>query len=143
MRGLFLLLFLVLVLALVAPRMAAAAELVMFDSPACEWCELWEQEVGVVYPKTEEARVAPLRQVSIHDPRARDLEGLGAVIYTPTFVLMENGREVGRITGYPGEAHFWGLLEEIIGKLGVGIAGCRAGGEMAENRSGERETSTC
>jgi hypothetical protein len=36
------------------------------------------------------------------------------IIYTPTFVLADNGREVGRIEGYPGDAFFWGLLESLL-----------------------------
>jgi hypothetical protein len=35
----------------------------------------------------------------------------------PLFVLVDKGREVGRIRGYPGEDHFWGLLGALIEKL--------------------------
>jgi hypothetical protein len=34
-------------------------------------------------------------------------------------VLIDKGREVGRIRGYPGEEHFWGLLGVLIRKLDV------------------------
>jgi hypothetical protein len=30
---------------------------------------------------------------------------------------VEDGREIGRIRGYPGEDFFWGLLGEMIEKL--------------------------
>jgi hypothetical protein len=36
---------------------------------------------------------------------------------SPTFVLIDDGREVGRITGYPGADFFWGMLAELIAKL--------------------------
>ena len=39
------------------------------------------------------------------------------VHFTPTFVLIDDGREVGRIEGYPGEDFFWGLVEQLVGKL--------------------------
>ncbi len=106
---------------------ADAAELVMFEQPLCEWCELWQEEVGGIHVKTQEARVALLRWVDIDDDRPADLETLQAIVYTPTFVLMEKGREVGRITGYPGEDHFWGLLQELLGRSGTRMAGCRHG----------------
>jgi hypothetical protein len=32
-------------------------------------------------------------------------------------VLMDEGREVGRITGYIGEFAFWGLLTPMITRL--------------------------
>lgn len=94
----------------------AAAELVMFESDLCEWCEMWHAEIGVVYHKTEEGRAAPLRRVDIHDPRPADLRAARAVVFTPTFVLMSDGAEIGRIVGYPGEDHFWGLLDQLLRK---------------------------
>ena len=103
---------------------AGAAELVMFESPYCEWCERWDEEVGIVYAKTGEARAAPLRRVDIDDDRPADLKGLRSIIYTPTFVLMDKGREVGRITGYPGEDFVWGLLQQLLAGVEAGTAGC-------------------
>ncbi len=94
-----------------------AAELVMFDAEFCEWCDAWDKEVGVVYHKTEEACLAPLRRVRLHDPRPDDLDHIVGVVYTPTFVLVDDGRELGRITGYPGDDHFWGLLGVLLKKL--------------------------
>jgi hypothetical protein len=96
---------------------AQAAELVMFEAPGCTWCEAWDEEVGVVYVKTEEGRAAPLRRVDIDDPRPPDLEALQGVVYTPTFVLLDAGREVGRILGYPGEGFFWSLLDELLERV--------------------------
>ena len=32
-------------------------------------------------------------------------------------MLVENGQEVGRIEGYPGDAFFWGLLERLVEQL--------------------------
>jgi hypothetical protein len=88
--------------------------LVMYTDPDCGYCTLWESEVGVVYARTVEGRRAPLVR--------RPLTGAGdagaslsePVRFTPTFVLLRAGREVGRITGYPGEAHFWGLLASLL-----------------------------
>ena len=96
---------------------ARAAELVMFESPNCEWCQAWDRDVGVVYHKTDEGNLAPLRRLEIHGSRPEGLESVDAVVYTPTFVLLEEGRELGRITGYPGEDHFWGLLGVLLEQL--------------------------
>lgn len=95
----------------------SAAELVMFESDSCEWCEMWHEEIGVIYAKTAEAGLAPLRRVSIEDPVPADLTLVRGIHYTPTFVLLENGAEVGRILGYPGEDFFWGLLGMELEKL--------------------------
>lgn len=96
---------------------ARAAELVMVEESWCTWCERWEDEVGIIYHKTREGRRAPLRRVDIHDELPPDLNFAMRPQYTPTFVLFDNGREVGRIEGYPGEEFFWGLLEQLLDKL--------------------------
>lgn len=97
---------------------AASAEadlaLLMFDAPDCGYCQKWEDEVGVVYERTAEGRAAPLRRVLHEEPLPAGLTLAEEVLYTPTFVLVKAGREVGRITGYPGEAHFWGLLDIML-----------------------------
>ena len=103
--------------------MARAAELVMFEQEYCEWCEAWHEEIGGIYPKTDEGKLLPLRQVDIDQARPADLTEIRAVRFTPTFVVLDKGREVGRILGYPGEANFYWLLNELIAKLGKKQAG--------------------
>ena len=96
------------------PITAQAAELVMFEQDACEWCEAWEEDIGVIYGKTPEGKQAPLRRVDIFSDRPSDLVWLRGARFTPTFVLIEDGREIGRIDGYPGEDFFWGLLGKML-----------------------------
>ena len=38
------------------------------------------------------------------------------------FVLIDNGREFGRIRGYPGDTFFWGLLANLIERMDRGEA---------------------
>lgn len=89
----------------------------MLDEEWCEWCQLWEEEVGVIYHKTPEGARAPLRRISIHAREAKSLNLKTRAHYTPTFVLMSDGQEVGRIEGYPGEDFFWGLLQRLLERL--------------------------
>lgn len=96
---------------------AMPAELLMFEEPGCEWCERWNDDVGIIYHKTPEGRRAPLRRVTIRKPLPESIRLKRPATYTPTFVLLEEGREIGRITGYPGEDFFWGYLAELIAKL--------------------------
>lgn len=99
---------------------ALAAELVMVEEPGCPWCAKWERELGAIYPKTPEGQFAPLRKVQLHDLRKTDgPASLGIVLdrpvmFTPTFLLIEDGKELARIQGYPGEDFFWGLLDRML-----------------------------
>lgn len=127
--------FFVFVALIFSARPVPAAELVMFESSTCDWCMVWDEEVGVVYDKTKESRVAPLRRIDIDDPRPPELQDLQQIIYTPTFVLMDNGREVGRIIGYPGESYFWEILQALISRLPAQAFGCDQRRIMASDES--------
>ena len=106
---------------------ARAAELVMFEQAGCAWCQVFDREIAPIYRKTEEGRRAPLRRVDIARKLPRDLAFLDVERLTPLFVLVDGGREIGRIRGYPGEDHFWGLLGVLIKKLDAsGTGGERA-----------------
>lgn len=107
---------------------AGAAELVMFEQAGCPWCERFNQEIAPIYPKTAEGRRAPLRRVDIDATLPPDLTFIAVERLTPLFVLIDKGREIGRIRGYPGDDHFWGLLGVLIAKLDV----VGTGGERTE-----------
>ncbi len=96
---------------------AGAAELVMFEDAGCVWCARFNAEIAPIYPKTDEGKRAPLRRVDSGAPLPADLAFITAERLTPLFVLVDNGREIGRIRGYPGEDHFWGLLGMLVSKL--------------------------
>lgn len=98
---------------LAATAAATAAELVMVRQDGCHYCEQWEADVGSAYHKTDEAERAPLRRVDI-TALPDDVDFDGAPVFTPTFVLVEDGRELGRIEGYPGEHFFWPLLAQLL-----------------------------
>jgi hypothetical protein len=109
---------LALLAALAAPAGSAqAAELVMFEDPTCVWCRRWHAEVGPGYPRTPQGQFAPLRRIHIRDQTLAGVALERPVTVTPTFVLAEDGREVGRIVGYPGNAFFWELLGELLRRV--------------------------
>jgi len=96
---------------------ARAAELVMFEESGCVWCETFNREIAPVYGKTDEGARAPLRRVDISSKLPPDLAFIAVERLTPLFVLVDKGREIGRIRGYPGEDNFWGVLGVLIKKL--------------------------
>ncbi|MDX1821773.1 MAG: thioredoxin family protein [Paracoccaceae bacterium] len=93
---------------------AMAAELVMIDREGCAYCLAWKKEIGPAYPNTDLGQFAPLRVVNIRDGAPDGVTFARPVLFTPTFILIENGTELARIEGYPGEDFFWGLLEKML-----------------------------
>lgn len=92
---------------------AAALELLMIEKAGCSWCQRWNDEIAPIYPRTDEGRVAPLYRADFYR-LPPGVSFRAPVVFTPTFVVVDNGREVGRITGYASEETFWGLLGEIL-----------------------------
>jgi hypothetical protein len=106
---------------------ARAAELVMFERAGCAWCEAFDRDIAPIYGKTDEGLRAPLRRVDTARPAPPDLAFIEVERLAPVFVLVDGGREIGRIRGYPGEDFFWDLLNVLVKKLD----GSKAGGEHA------------
>jgi len=113
---------------------AFAAELQMYRRVGCPWCQVWDREVGPIYGKTDIGRRIPLRMIDIDRERPR-VSLKTPIIYTPTFVLIDNGREIGRIQGYPGEAFFWGLLEQLVQQLDSKLRVGRSAAASADKTS--------
>ncbi len=108
----------VLMLSLNAPFEAAAAELLLLEQPGCAWCARFDAEIAPGYPHTAEGRRAPLRRVDVSRPWPADLAAIAPERLTPTFVLLsDDGTEVARLRGYPGDNFFWPLLAEMLQKL--------------------------
>jgi hypothetical protein len=99
---------------------ARAAELVMFTQRGCVWCQKFDREIAPAYDKTAEGTRAPLRRVDILKPLPADLAFIARERFTPAFVLIERGREFGRIRGYPGDTFFYGLLDNLIAQMDRG-----------------------
>lgn len=118
MRSLF------VIFTLLLTPMALSAQdvrLLMGDEQGCVWCERWTEELGPIYPKTAEGRAAPLLRQDVHDPLPEGIELARGLHFTPTFVLLVDGQEKGRMEGYPGEDFFWGLLGMMLEDAGVSL----------------------
>ena len=106
-------------LCIVAPAARAETFLIMAEETGCMWCAMWDRQIAPIYPKTPEGRAAPLKKINIHGELPDDVVLTGRITYTPTFILVDEGREVSRIEGYPGEDFFWGLLGKMLKEAGI------------------------
>ena len=101
----------------VAPTMlnGSSQEVVVFESANCIYCQLFRRDVLPQYLRSRRARSAPIRFV---DARSADPGkfGLAAPLtMVPTVVVMQNGREQGRIAGYTGPEPFFHMISRIFG----------------------------
>jgi hypothetical protein len=95
------------------------AELLYFFSPSCGYCKAFDEEVALIYPRTDAGRVAPMKRVEVDPETFAPLDpGLpydpGTV---PTFVLVHDGREIARLNGYSGDELFWMSMQRMLNLL--------------------------
>jgi hypothetical protein len=97
---------------------AGPARLAMLERQDCPWCVRWHREVGArAWNASDLGRRAPLRPVDVARGLPEDLAFLAEWRVTPSFVLVADGREVGRITGYQGGLFFWQAAEALVARL--------------------------
>jgi hypothetical protein len=100
---------------------SAPAVLVMIGDPGCPYCARFEREIAPGYTASEDGKLAPLVRRHRHDA---DIAFLPRIVYSPTFVMLVHGKEIGRIVGYSGADLFWmqvaGLMVDVRTALGRG-----------------------
>jgi thioredoxin-related protein len=106
-----------LVLGLALPAPSRAAQLLIFERPGCPYCAAFDREVAPIYPLTAEGKTVPARRVDITKAIPADLAFVKVERLTPVFVLIDNGREIGRFRGYSGDDQFWGLFGVLLDRL--------------------------
>ena len=94
-----------------------AAELVMVEMRACSYCAKFRNDVAPSYNSTAAGQVAPLRSVSPLKKWPADLAGVRRAPYTPVFILVDEGREIGRFAGYTDPDAFWAKLNPLLAAL--------------------------
>ena len=99
-----------------ATDLARATALVMVEDAGCPWCARFDAETRASYTNSPAARLAPL----VRRPRgAPDIAFLDRIVYSPTFVLLVEGREAGRIVGYQGNDLFWLEMSDLLRRAGL------------------------
>jgi hypothetical protein len=106
-------------LAVTVAATAQGLALYMVEQPGCIYCARWNAEVGDAYHLTAEGRAAPLKRIELRDPFPEGIDFARKAVFTPTFILVQDGQELDRIEGYPGEDFFYGFLDVMLKNAGI------------------------
>lgn len=101
----------------------AGWRLMMVESPACHHCRAWHAQIGPGYGASRAGRAAPIIHVDVDGPYPDGLALDRRPWITPTFVLLSDGFERGRVEGYVGARHFYPVLEAMMQKAGLALPG--------------------
>lgn len=120
-------LMLALCLAFATPALAdgGRTELLYIDKAGCPWCARFEADVLPGYPHSDIGKAAPIRRASLDEGQPRDVGLKEPVRFSPTFVLLRDGREMGRIVGYMDNGTFYGLMEKLLAETPAGMGAPR------------------
>jgi hypothetical protein len=89
-------------------------ELVVFETADCNYCLLLRRDVLPEYLRSRRAAEVPVRFVDVESIDLDRLPLSSPLTLVTTVVLMSEGYEVGRITGYTGPELFFHLMSRLL-----------------------------
>ena len=107
-------LLLIVIFLLSSKSSFADNKLLMITADYCIYCQIWEKEIGKIYPKTDIAKNFPLERIELDEHSLKDGSDYFETKITPTFVFFKEKEEIGRIIGYSDAEMFWWQVDEIL-----------------------------
>jgi hypothetical protein len=96
------------------PASPTRMEILVFETERCVYCRIFRRDVVPQYETSQRARIAPIRFVEAKTANHQALGLDGPITILPTVVVMREGRESGRITGYLGPEPFFHMITRVI-----------------------------
>lgn len=95
-------------------KVADSFELIMFTTSICAYCAIFEKEIGEAYDSHELTKKAPLIRINLDEYGTGPYHLTKPLRYAPTFILMNNGKEVGRLTGHMDQFIFLTFVRDNV-----------------------------
>ena len=97
-----------------APAFGSGLEIVVMEVEGCLYCPIFRRDVWPVYLASPRARDVPLRFQDLNAAGAERLKLRAPIETVPTAVLVRDGVEAGRITGYVGPELFPRMVTDLL-----------------------------
>ena len=92
---------------------ASQRELIIFEAEGCVYCRVFRRDVLPEYEQLDGSGGLPIRFLDVNEIGSLESGLASPLTIVPTAVVMVDGREVGRITGYMGKAPFLHMVRAI------------------------------
>lgn len=89
-------------------------EILVVEIDNCIYCGLFRRDVAPTYKVSSRAKTIPMRFIDINAPDVDRLALTAPIDSVPTVLVVENGRELGRIAGYVGPEIFFHSLSRLL-----------------------------
>lgn len=100
---------------------ALGAELVLAEVRSCIYCLRFHKQMAQPYASSAIGKQIPLRRVDLMQSWPDDLDAVERPPYTPVFILVEDGRELGRFFGYTTPKQFERSLRRLLEKTRLNV----------------------
>jgi thioredoxin-like negative regulator of GroEL len=96
---------------------ATRTEVVVFEIGGCSYCTAFRDSLGARYLASTTNAAAPLRYVDLGKLAPDAFQLRGEITRVPTVVLLQDGKEVDRVEGYPVPEALFGMVRSRIGPV--------------------------
>lgn len=95
---------------------ATANELVVVEVKNCAYCRVFRRDLLPAYAASTKARDVPIRFLEVEEVSKAGIALRGPINIVPTVLVLEQGREIGRIPGLTGQDTFFRAIDYILGR---------------------------
>ena len=95
-------------------RTAPKTEVVVFEIGGCKYCTVFRDNLGARYQASTTNAVAPMRYVDVGRLDPADFQLASDITTVPTIVLMQDGKEIDRVEGYPMSEVLFGMVKSKV-----------------------------
>ena len=89
-------------------------QLLVMEADGCIYCGIFRRDVLPSYEASERGKDMPVRFVDINDIPKTGIELQSQIDILPTFVIIKDNRESGRIPGYMGPEDFFHSINYLL-----------------------------
>ncbi|MEQ8824989.1 MAG: thioredoxin family protein [Filomicrobium sp.] len=95
------------------PSPTPQMELVVLEVEGCVYCGVFRRRHLENYKASRQGKKIPIRFVDINDPALGNIGLTQPVGIVPTFIVLKNNEEIGRIPGLVSHHDFYRAIEHI------------------------------
>jgi thioredoxin-related protein len=89
-------------------------QLVVMEADGCIYCNIFRRDVLPSYEVSERGKDLPVRFIDVNDVKTTRIELQSPIDILPTFVIVKDNREIGRIPGYIGPEDFYHAINYLL-----------------------------
>ena len=89
-------------------------QLLVMEAPGCIYCTIFRRDVLPSYQASERGKEMPVRFVDVNDVGKTGVALDSPIDILPTFVIVRDNKEVGRIPGYMGPENFFHSINYLL-----------------------------